>query len=67
MNNEKEKDLIERLNKISFKISKAIDIDDYGIYDFRYNTQEDEIYLLEAGLANWFSFRMQGISLLMKQ
>ena len=66
LDEEKEKDLVARLNIISQKCSKAIDIDDFGIYDFRYNVEDDEIYLLEAGLANWFSPR-SNITLMAKE
>lgn len=55
LDEEKEGKLIQRLKEISLICNNALKIHDYGIYDFRYDPVEDEIYFLEAGLANWFS------------
>jgi len=57
MDTEKDKELIERLRKITTTSLKTIQINDFGICDFRYDPEEDEIYLLEFGLANWFTDR----------
>lgn len=47
---ENEPKLHEKLEKTSKKIFKILNIHDYAVFDFRYNAEEDEIYLLEVGL-----------------
>lgn len=50
LDEQKDADLIKRLEEISFRCFRALNVDDSAVFDFRYNSQEDEFYLLEAGL-----------------
>lgn len=47
---EKEAGLLKRLEEISLAAFKGLNITDYAVFDFRYDTKEDQIYLLEVGL-----------------
>jgi D-alanine-D-alanine ligase len=49
---EKEKDpkLHEKLEKTSRKIFDILNIHDFAVFDYRYNEEEEELYLLEVGL-----------------
>lgn len=55
LDEQKEAELLERLKKLSFTCFEGLHAADYGVFDFRYNTQEDEIYFLESGLFCHFS------------
>ena len=54
---EKEGDLLKRLEKVSFTSFKALNCDDYAVFDFRYDTEEDEFYCLEAGLFSHYCYK----------
>jgi len=52
-----EGDLIKRLEKTSFECFKILNAVDYAVFDFRYNTEEDQYYLLEAGLFSHYCYK----------
>lgn len=54
---QKEADLLRRLQQLSFSSFKALNVYDYAVFDYRYNTKEDEIYLLEAGLFSHYCYK----------
>jgi D-alanine-D-alanine ligase-like ATP-grasp enzyme len=54
---EKEPELLKRLQELSFTSFKALNVHDYAVFDYRYNTKEDEIYFLEAGLFSHFCYK----------
>jgi len=47
--------IIQRLKDISFKCFKGLNVNDWAVFDFRYNTEEDNFYFIEAGLFCHFS------------
>lgn len=48
-------DFYQRLKEISFESFKTLNINDWAVFDYRYNTEEDKFYFIEAGLFCHFS------------
>lgn len=55
LNEEQDKDIIERLKTISLDCFKYLNINDWAVFDYRYDTEEDKFYFIEAGLFIHFS------------
>lgn len=57
LNEENEHELVKRLKQISFASFKGLNVYDYAVFDFRYDTKEDQLYLLEAGLFSHYCYK----------